>query len=81
MEESINEKRIHNQINAILEKIIYRRKRLGLSQTDVAKKLKITLSGYYKVETGKTKLDIMRLIEISEVLNVKLDYFLKDENN
>jgi transcriptional regulator with XRE-family HTH domain len=81
MGETINEKRVNNQINDVLEKIIYRRKRLGLSQTDLAKKLKITLNGYYKIETGKTKLDIRRLLELSEILNVKINYFLKDENN
>jgi transcriptional regulator with XRE-family HTH domain len=81
MGETINEKRVNNQINDVLEKIIYRRKRLGLSQTDLAKKLKVTLSGYYKMETGKTKLDIRRLLELSEILNVKINYFLKDENN
>ncbi|MFT5958832.1 MAG: transcriptional regulator with XRE-family HTH domain [Polaribacter sp.] len=81
MEGTVNEKRVKNQINDVLEKIIYRRKRLGLSQTDLAKKLKVTLSGYYKMETGKTKLDIRRLLELSEILNVKINYFLKDENN
>jgi hypothetical protein len=33
------------------------------------------------METGKTKLDIRRLLELSEILNVKINYFLKDENN
>jgi transcriptional regulator with XRE-family HTH domain len=51
---------------------------LGLSQTDIANKLEITLSGYYKMETGKTKLDIRRLLELSEVLKVELEYFLKE---
>jgi len=81
MEETANEQRVNNRINDVLEKIIYRRKRLGLSQTDLAKKLKVTLSGYYKMETRKTKLDIRRLLELSEILNVKINYFLKDENS
>ena len=81
MGETANEQRVNNRINDVLEKIIYRRKRLGLSQTDLAKKLKITLSGYYKMETGKTKLDVRRLLELPEILNVKINYFLKDENN
>ena len=73
-----NEEKITSRINDVLEKVIYRRKRLGLSQTDIANKLEITLSGYYKMETGKTKLDIRRLLELSEVLKVELEYFLKE---
>jgi len=76
---TINEQRVNNQINDVLGKIIYRRKRLGLSQTDLAKKLKVTLSGYYKMETGKTKLDVRRLLELSEILNVEINYFLTEE--
>jgi len=30
------------------------------------------------METGKTKLDIRRLLELSEVLKVELEYFLKE---
>jgi transcriptional regulator with XRE-family HTH domain len=78
---TINEQKVNNQISDVLEKIIYRRKRLGLSQSELAKKLKVTLSGYYKMETGKTKLDIRRLLELSEILQVKINYFLSEENN
>jgi transcriptional regulator with XRE-family HTH domain len=73
-----NEEKKTNRINDVLEKVIYRRKRLGLSQTDIANKLEITLSGYFKMETGKTKLDIRRLLELSEILKVELEYFLKE---
>lgn len=73
-----NEQNITNRISSVLEKVIYRRKRLGLSQTDIANKLEITLSGYFKMETGKTKLDVRRLLELSEVLKVDLEYFLKE---
>ena len=72
------EEKITNRISDVLEKVVYRRKRLGLSQTDIAEKLEITLSGYYKMETGKTKLDVRRLLELSEVLKVDLEYFLKE---
>jgi transcriptional regulator with XRE-family HTH domain len=81
MRGTVNEQRVNNQINDVLEKIIYRRKRLGLSQTDLAKKLKVTLSGYYKMETGKTKLGVRRLLELSEILNVEVNYFITNENN
>ena len=76
--ENEKEEKITNRISDVLEKVVYRRKRLGLSQTDIAEKLEMTLSGYYKMETGKTKLDVSRLIELSEVLKVDLEYFLKE---
>ena len=78
MKKNENEEKITNRISDVLEKVIYRRKRLGLSQTDIANKLEITLSGYYKMEKGKTKLDVRRLLELSEVLKVDLEYFLKE---
>ena len=78
MKKNENEKKITNRISDVLEKVIYRRKRLGLSQTDIANKLEMTLSGYFKMETGKTKLDIRRLLELSEILKVELEYFLKE---
>ena len=78
MKKNENEEKITNRISDVLEKVIYRRKRLGLSQTDIANKLEITLSGYFKMETGKTKLDIRRLLELSEILKVELEYFLKE---
>ena len=80
MRNSINEKRVDHQVNHVLNKIVYRRKRLGLSQTDIAKKLDITLSGYFKIEKGKTKLEFRRMLEISEVLNVKVEYFFRDKD-
>ena len=73
-----NEEKITSRINDVLEKVIYRRKRLGLSQTDIANKLEMIKSGYFKMETGKTKLDISRLLELPEVLKVELEYFLKE---
>jgi transcriptional regulator with XRE-family HTH domain len=79
MRGSINDKKIENRFNEVLEKIIYRRKRLGLSQTDMSEKLEITLSGYYKIEKGKSKLGFIRLLEISEVLEVEIEYFLNKD--
>ena len=72
------EEKITSRIKDVLEKVIHRRKRLGLSQTDIANELEMTKSGYFKMETGKTKLDIRRLLELSEVLKVDLEYFLKE---
>ena len=54
----------------VLQKIIARRQELGVSQMDLAAKINITNNGYFKVETGKTKLDLKRLLRIAEVLEV-----------
>jgi transcriptional regulator with XRE-family HTH domain len=54
---------------------------LRLTQTEIAKKLTITLSSYYKIESEKTKLDFRRLLEISEVLEVDIAYFLNKEEH
>ncbi len=75
-----NEQNITNRISYVLEKVIYRRKRLSLTQTDLANKLEITLSAYYKMETGRTKLDVRRLFELSEILKVEVDYFLNEQS-
>ncbi|MDX6745448.1 helix-turn-helix transcriptional regulator [Polaribacter sp. PL03] len=77
MRKSIDTQSVDYQINNVLKQIVYRRKRLGLTQTELAEKLDITLSGYYKIEKGKTKLDFRRMLEISEVLDVEINYFLK----
>ncbi|MFT5214474.1 MAG: DNA-binding XRE family transcriptional regulator, partial [Patiriisocius sp.] len=70
MRKSMNVQKVNAQFNTVLNKITHRRKKLGLTQTEIAKKLTITLSSYYKIESGKTKLDFRRLLEISEVLEV-----------
>ena len=79
MRKSNTDQKIDDQFNDVLEKIIYRRKRLGFSQTYISKKLEITLSSYYKMEKGKSKLGFKRLLEISEVLEVDIEYFLNKE--
>ena len=66
------------QAKKVLKKIIARRNDLGISQWDLATKLNITNNGYFKVETGKTKLDLKRLLVIAEILKVKPAYFFED---
>lgn len=52
---------------------------LELSQSDLATKLGITLSGYSKIERGKTDLTVNRLLEIAAALNVSPGIFFTDE--
>ena len=62
----------------VLKRIVKKRQELGVSQFDLALKLNLTNNGYFKVETGKTKLSVERLLEIAELLNVNPSCFLKD---
>ncbi len=61
-----------NSSNIILKKIVVRRRQLGISQTKLATQLNLSLSGYYKIEKGKNKLDVDRLIQIAKVLQIDL---------
>jgi DNA-binding XRE family transcriptional regulator len=76
MGKSIIVQKVNPQFNTVLDKITSRRKKLGLTQTDIAKKLTITLSSYYKIESVKTKLNFRRLLKISEILEADIAYFL-----
>jgi DNA-binding transcriptional regulator YiaG len=61
----------------VLKKIIERRKELGFSQSDLALKLNMSFSGYFKVETGKTKLDTRRLLQVLDILEISPKEFFK----
>ena len=62
---------------AILKKIIARRSHRDITQITAAKHINIGESGYFKIEKGKTKLDIERLFEILELLEVSPEDFFK----
>jgi transcriptional regulator with XRE-family HTH domain len=47
---------------------------LGLDQADIAKKLNITAQAYGRIERGDTKLDVERLQQIAEALNVTPEF-------
>lgn len=58
------------------------RKRIGLSQGEVAKQLNITRQSISKWETGKGYPDLDNLVLLSEIYNVSIDELLKeDERN
>ena len=56
----------------VLQKIVTRRQELGLSQTDLAIQLNMTTSGYFKIEKGDSKLDLLRLFAIAECLDIEV---------
>lgn len=60
------------------EKLILLRKEKGLSQTDLAKKLGISLSSLGRWERGDTLPDVADLKKLSEILEVTADYLLFD---
>lgn len=61
----------------ILEKIIAQRIATGKTQINVADHLNLSEGGYFKVEKGKTKLDLERLFEILEYLEISPKEFFK----
>ena len=44
----------NNKVSSILKKIVVRRKKMGVSQADLALKLNMSANGYFKVEKGIT---------------------------
>ncbi len=55
------------------------RKKKKLSQLEMAFKLHMSQSAYAKLENGKTKIDIERLIEIAKLLHADLNELLTYE--
>ena len=69
-------KEINEKSNNVLKKIINRRQELNISQTDLALKLNMTTSGYFKIEKGNSKLDLIRLFKIANLLDTEAkDFF------
>lgn len=58
-----------------------KRKRLGLTQEQMAEKLNVSLKHYGGVERGIAGLSVENLIEVSEILGINLDYLIKGEEN
>lgn len=54
----------------ILDNIVKRRKELGFSQYYISKELHLSANAYHKVERGQTKLDVIRLFQIADILAV-----------
>jgi transcriptional regulator with XRE-family HTH domain len=63
--------------SAILDKIIKKRVAAGKTQINIAEHLNLSEGGYFKVEKGKTKLDLERLLHILELLGISPEEFFK----
>jgi len=62
----------------ILELIKSRRKVIGLSQKEMAKKLEITQAQYGRYELGTSQVSLGKLIKIGEIL--ELDIYMESKN-
>lgn len=62
----------------MLKKLAEKRAKAGISQIDLASSIGLSESGYFKVEKGKTKLDLERLLLILYKLNIHPKDFFKD---
>lgn len=67
-------------------KIKRERLRQKIKQEEFANKIKISRGYYSRIETGKSKINLKRLVEISTILNISIDYLLDNsvklmENN
>ncbi len=62
-------------------KIRIRRKKLLLTQEEVAEQLGISVKHFSEVERGLTGLSIENLIKLSNILGLSLDYILKGETD
>ncbi|WP_158967659.1 helix-turn-helix domain-containing protein [Paraglaciecola sp. L3A3] len=71
-------KTIHNeQYSNLIEKLCQERKRLGLSQTEVANTLKMTQSEISKIETSERRIDILEFRELLSVYRMSENLKLK----
>lgn len=77
MKEKEKEK-IESYYTSILKKIAQKRAEAGLAQIDLALKLGLTASGYFKVEKGKSRLDLQRLLAILKILEISPKEFFQD---
>lgn len=63
----------------LADKIILERKKNGWSQEELADKLGVTRQAVSKWEGAQTTPDIQRILEMSKLFGVTVDYLIKDE--
>lgn len=61
------------------EKLQLLRKSKGFTQEELAEKLNVSRQAVAKWEAGQAYPDIMNLIQISDMMNVTVDYLVKDQ--
>lgn len=63
----------------LADKIIDERKKLGLSQEEMAEKLSVSRQAVSKWESAQSIPDLQKIIAMSELFSVSTDYLLKDD--
>lgn len=63
----------------LADKIIEERKKLGLSQEELAEKLNVSRQAVSKWEGAQSIPDLQRIVAMSGIFSVSTDYLLKDE--
>jgi transcriptional regulator with XRE-family HTH domain len=63
------------------DEIRHSRNEVCLTQEYMAKKLGLSQSTYQRIETGEINISLERLIQIAEILQKPLDYFLKEKEH
>lgn len=63
----------------LADKIIEERKKLGLSQEELAEKLSVSRQAVSKWESAQSIPELQKIILMSELFSVSTDYLLKDE--
>lgn len=59
----------------LLEKLVSAREKAGLTQQQVAQKIKKPQSFISKIESGERRIDVVELEELALIYNVPLNYF------
>ena len=68
LKEMILQNPIQEKLDVLLKKIKTTRIKKEITQYEMSERLNISQNSYYKIEKGKTKLDIYRLLQISYIL-------------
>ena len=61
---------------SICERILINRKRVGLTQEEMARQIGISVNSYREIENGSTKLVNKRIVKIGELLGVSPEELL-----
>jgi len=63
---------VHNNLKKI-------RLAKGVTQTHLAKRLKVTPMTYSRLENGETKIDVERLMVLAKALDIEIEVFFNNE--
>ena len=74
----VDENPIRARIANILTFIKLTRLSKGISQYEMSSRLNVSQNTYFKIESGKTKLDIYRLMQLSNILEFDISELFKE---